>query len=50
MALIYITHHLDEELIPSVSHALHLKDRREVYQGPIENYSAEEYYEDEEIP
>ena len=50
MALIYITHHLDEELIPSVSHALHLKDRREVFQGPIENYSAEEYYDDEEIP
>lgn len=50
IALVYITHHLDEELVPSVSHALHLKDRREVYKGPIENYSVEEYYDDEEIP
>jgi ABC-type molybdenum transport system ATPase subunit/photorepair protein PhrA len=48
MALIYITHHLDEELVPSVSHALHLQDRREVYKGPIEGYSPEEYFDDEE--
>ena len=48
MTLIYITHHLDEELVPSISHALHLKDRREVYKGLIKDYSAKEYYEDEE--
>jgi molybdate transport system ATP-binding protein len=47
MALVYITHHLDEErlLLPnSISHALHLRDRRGVYQGPIDGYVPEEHY------
>jgi len=37
MSLVYITHHL-EELLPSVSHALHLKDKRAAFQGPIQDY------------
>jgi len=49
MALIYITHHLDEELMPSITHALHLKDRREVYKGLIEKYSSEQYFDEDEI-
>eukprot|EP00533_Pseudo-nitzschia_delicatissima_P005430 CAMPEP_0116105574 /NCGR_PEP_ID=MMETSP0327-20121206/15116_1 /TAXON_ID=44447 /ORGANISM="Pseudo-nitzschia delicatissima, Strain B596" /LENGTH=693 /DNA_ID=CAMNT_0003598011 /DNA_START=197 /DNA_END=2275 /DNA_ORIENTATION=+ len=49
MALIYITHHLDEELVPSISHALHLKDRREVYKGQIENYSPKDYSDEDEL-
>ena len=36
--LIYITHHLDEEMIPSTTHAIHLKDRRATFQGPITQY------------
>jgi molybdate transport system ATP-binding protein len=38
MSLVYITHHM-EELLPSVSHALHLKDKRAVFQGPIKEYN-----------
>jgi ABC-type molybdenum transport system ATPase subunit/photorepair protein PhrA len=38
MSLVYITHHL-EELLPTVSHALHLKDQRAVYQGPVADYN-----------
>ncbi|KAG7374589.1 molybdenum ABC transporter ATP-binding protein [Nitzschia inconspicua] len=44
MSLIYITHHLEEEKIPSISHALHLKDRRAVFQGPIDDYSPDDFY------
>jgi ABC-type molybdenum transport system ATPase subunit/photorepair protein PhrA len=44
ISLIYITHHLDEELIPSISHAIHLKDRQAVYQGPIEKYQPKDFY------
>ena len=38
MTLIYITHHF-EELLPSVSHVLHLKDRKDVFNGKIEDYN-----------
>lgn len=38
MSLVYITHHF-EELLPSVTHALHLQDRRAVYNGLIGEYS-----------
>ena len=38
MTLIYITHHF-EELLPAVSHVLHLKDRRDVFNGKIEDYN-----------
>lgn len=38
ISLVYITHHL-EELLPSVSHALHLKERRGVYNGPMDSYN-----------
>jgi molybdate transport system ATP-binding protein len=41
MSLVYITHHL-EELLPSVTHALHLKERRDSFNGLIENYKPEE--------
>jgi molybdate transport system ATP-binding protein len=44
LSLIYITHHLEEELIPSVSHALHLKDRKAVYLGSIDTYDPSNYY------
>jgi ABC-type molybdenum transport system ATPase subunit/photorepair protein PhrA len=44
MSLIYITHHLDEEKIPSISHALHLKDRKAVYQGLIDAYYPADFY------
>eukprot|EP00934_Nitzschia_sp_Nitz4_P006680 Nitzschia sp. Nitz4//scaffold141_size107518//33151//34764//NITZ4_004272-RA/size107518-processed-gene-0.131-mRNA-1//-1//CDS//3329536276//6670//frame0 len=37
MGLVYITHHL-EELLPSVSHVIHLKNRKDVYNGPVETY------------
>jgi len=47
MALVYITHHLDEELLPGITHALHLKDRREVYSGPIQDYFPERFSNDE---
>jgi ABC-type lipoprotein export system ATPase subunit len=46
MALIYITHHLKEELVPSITHAIHLKDRRAAYCGPILNYNPEDYYDE----
>ncbi len=38
VSLVYITHHM-EELLPSVTHALHLKERRDVYNGSIETYN-----------
>ena len=38
ISLVYITHHL-EELLPSVSHVLHLKDKRAAFQGSIYNYN-----------
>lgn len=41
VGLVYITHHV-EELLPSVTHALHLKERRAVYNGRIEEYRPEE--------
>lgn len=44
MSLIYITHHLEEEKMPNISHALHLKDRRVVYQGPIDDYDPADFY------
>jgi ABC-type molybdenum transport system ATPase subunit/photorepair protein PhrA len=37
VSLIYVTHHL-EELIPSVSHVLHLDEGKSVYNGEIEPY------------
>ena len=37
VSLIYITHHL-EELIPSVSHVIHLAGGKDVYQGTRQNY------------
>ena len=40
--LIYITHHL-EELIPSVTHVLHLKDRKAAYTGPRAGYHPEHH-------
>jgi len=44
ISLIYITHHLDEELIPSATHALHLQDRRAVYEGSIKEYHPADFY------
>jgi molybdate transport system ATP-binding protein len=44
MSLIYITHHLEEEMIPSISLALHLKDGKAVYQGAIHHYNPADYY------
>jgi iron complex transport system ATP-binding protein len=44
MSLIYITHHLDEEQIPSITHAMHLKDRTAVFQGSIEEYDPSFFY------
>jgi molybdate transport system ATP-binding protein len=41
ISLVYITHHF-EELMPSITHALHLNERRDVYNGPIEEYNPEE--------
>ncbi|KAL3937922.1 MAG: hypothetical protein SGARI_001945 [Bacillariaceae sp.] len=38
MSLVYITHHLDEEQIPSITHAMHVKDRKAVFQGGIADY------------
>jgi molybdate transport system ATP-binding protein len=40
MSLVYITHHF-EELLPSVTHVLHLKDRKDVYNGGIQGYDPE---------
>jgi molybdate transport system ATP-binding protein len=40
MSLVYITHHF-EELLPSVTHVLHLKDRKDVYNGTIQAYDPE---------
>jgi molybdate transport system ATP-binding protein len=37
ISLIYITHHL-EEIIPSVTHVLHLRSGAPVYNGRIEDY------------
>ena len=37
LSLIYITHHL-EELIPSVSHVIHLAGGQDVYQGTRQDY------------
>jgi molybdate transport system ATP-binding protein len=37
VSLIYVTHHL-EEIIPSVTHVLHLKEGKSVYKGEIEAY------------
>lgn len=36
-SLIYVTHHM-EELIPSVSHVLHLKEGKAVYNGLLSSY------------
>jgi ABC-type molybdenum transport system ATPase subunit/photorepair protein PhrA len=38
-SVLYITHHL-EELIPSMTHVLHLDGGQQVYQGPIEDYDS----------
>ena len=38
LSLVYITHHL-EELIPSVSHVIHLAGGQDVYQGTREDYN-----------
>lgn len=38
VSLIYITHHL-EELIPSVSHVIHLAGGKDVYQGTRQDYN-----------
>lgn len=37
LSLVYITHHLDE-LIPSVTHVIHLADGQDVYQGSRKDY------------
>lgn len=37
MNLVYVTHHMDE-VLPSVTHVLHLKDGRDVYQGIRDDY------------
>ena len=37
ISLVYITHHL-EELLPSVSHVIHMKKGKAVYQGLVEGY------------
>ncbi|KAL3917845.1 MAG: hypothetical protein SGILL_004521, partial [Bacillariaceae sp.] len=44
MSMIYITHHLDEELIPSITHAMHLQDRKAVFQGQIAAYDPSLFY------
>mmetsp|Transcript_22914 Transcript_22914/g.46641 ORF Transcript_22914/g.46641 Transcript_22914/m.46641 type:complete len:96 (+) Transcript_22914:506-793(+) len=46
MAFVYITHHFQEELVPSISNALHLKDHRAVYNGSILDYCPEDYNDD----
>lgn len=40
--LIYITHHMDE-LIPSLSHVLHLKDGQSIYNDIIDSYNPNDY-------
>jgi molybdate transport system ATP-binding protein len=40
LSLVYITHHL-EELIPSVTHVIHLAEGRDVYQGSKVGYNPE---------
>jgi iron complex transport system ATP-binding protein len=44
MSFVYITHHY-EEVLPSVGHALHLKDRRAVFNGPIDGYNPSSYHD-----
>lgn len=39
-SLVYITHHM-EELLPCVTHVLHLREGRDVYQGELANYDPE---------
>lgn len=41
-SMVYITHHL-EELLPCVTHVLHLREGRAVYQGDIHSYDPEQY-------
>lgn len=40
-SLIYVTHHM-EELVPSVTHVLHLKEGRAVYNGLLTSYDPAE--------
>jgi len=47
MSLIYITHHL-EELVPSITHVLHLQDGTSVYNGTREAYDPEAISTNEE--
>lgn len=42
VSLVYVTHHY-EEVIPSVSHVLHLVDGRMAYTGVRENYNPKKY-------
>lgn len=40
MSLVYITHHM-EELLPSITHVMHLREGRDVYQGELTAYEPE---------
>jgi molybdate transport system ATP-binding protein len=41
VALVYTTHYR-EEVMPSVTHVLHLEEGRDVYQGPIDDYDPDD--------
>jgi len=38
ISLVYITHHF-EELLPCITHVLHLQDKQDAYQGTIQDYN-----------
>ena len=40
VSLVYITHHM-EELLPCVTHVLHLREGRDVFQGELAGYEPE---------
>ena len=40
VSLVYITHHM-EELLPCVTHVLHLREGRDVFQGELADYEPE---------
>ena len=42
ISLVYITHHL-EELLPCVTHVLHLREGLALYQGDLDSYDPEQY-------
>jgi molybdate transport system ATP-binding protein len=41
MNLVYITHHM-EEVLPSVTHVLHLREGRDVYNGNRDEYNSDQ--------